>query len=239
MRWNEIVGNLEEKEVYHGTPYDFDDFDFTKIGTGEGAQVFGWGIYFTETRAVAQFYKDSVTQISVDRKFEDLILKYGSDIYYAFGLIKRGGSKDYVFDVISKDSPSPGNIKARLIITAAKALVKMRNKLIADGKGKIFTVEIPHNDADYLLWDEQMEDQSPKVLKAFDDLTKKFDGLVSSFNGGNFYQNLSIVLGGDKKASLELVSRGICGVKYLDAASKEHGGSYNYVIFDRKYIKII
>jgi len=39
--------------VYHSSPHDFDRFDLGKIGTGEGAQVYGHGIYAAENPAVS------------------------------------------------------------------------------------------------------------------------------------------------------------------------------------------
>ena len=32
--------------VWHGSPHKFDKFDSSKIGTGEGAQAYGHGLYF-------------------------------------------------------------------------------------------------------------------------------------------------------------------------------------------------
>ena len=43
--------------AYHGSPYDFDRFDASKIGTGEGAQVYGHGLYFAGKEAVADAYR--------------------------------------------------------------------------------------------------------------------------------------------------------------------------------------
>jgi len=39
--------------AYHSSPHDFDKFDLNKIGTGEGAQVYGHGLYFAENPAVS------------------------------------------------------------------------------------------------------------------------------------------------------------------------------------------
>jgi len=47
------------KIVYHGSPHKFDKFDMSKIGTGEGAQAYGHGLYMAETPDVAQTYKQS------------------------------------------------------------------------------------------------------------------------------------------------------------------------------------
>ena len=43
--------------AWHGSPYDFDEFDLGGIGGGLGAQAFGWGLYFAEKRNVAENYK--------------------------------------------------------------------------------------------------------------------------------------------------------------------------------------
>ena len=44
------------KRAYHGTPHKVDRFRTDKIGTGEGAQAYGWGLYFAE---IATLQKDT------------------------------------------------------------------------------------------------------------------------------------------------------------------------------------
>lgn len=46
--------------VYHGTPHEFDQFDVNKVGTGEGAQAYGHGLYFTEEKRIADWYKKTL-----------------------------------------------------------------------------------------------------------------------------------------------------------------------------------
>lgn len=43
--------------AWHGSPYDFDEFDLGKIGTGEGAQAHGWGLYFAKKKSVSKNYQ--------------------------------------------------------------------------------------------------------------------------------------------------------------------------------------
>ena len=43
--------------AWHGSPYDFEEFDLGGIGGGLGQQAFGWGLYFAEKRNVAENYK--------------------------------------------------------------------------------------------------------------------------------------------------------------------------------------
>lgn len=43
--------------LYHGSPHEFDEFDISKIGSGEGHQAYGHGLYFAEEEEVSQIYK--------------------------------------------------------------------------------------------------------------------------------------------------------------------------------------
>lgn len=47
--------------VWHGSPHQFDKFDSSKIGTGEGAQVYGHGIYVAESPDVARTYRETLS----------------------------------------------------------------------------------------------------------------------------------------------------------------------------------
>ncbi len=46
--------------AYHGSPHDFDAFDLSKIGAGEGAQAYGHGLYFADAEDVAKTYRDKL-----------------------------------------------------------------------------------------------------------------------------------------------------------------------------------
>jgi hypothetical protein len=48
--------------AYHGSPHSFDQFDTSKIGTGEGAQAYGHGLYFAGNEGVARSYRDALSQ---------------------------------------------------------------------------------------------------------------------------------------------------------------------------------
>ena len=51
---------LDFIRAYHGSPHKFDRFDMSKIGTGEGAQAYGHGLYFAENPKVAQEYRNLI-----------------------------------------------------------------------------------------------------------------------------------------------------------------------------------
>lgn len=48
-------------DAFHGSPYEFDKFSTQKIGTGEGAQAFGWGLYFTDLEGIARGYASAIS----------------------------------------------------------------------------------------------------------------------------------------------------------------------------------
>ena len=57
-------GEVDEPEgitAYHGSPHDFEQFDISKIGTGEGAQAYGHGLYFAQAEPTAREYRDTLT----------------------------------------------------------------------------------------------------------------------------------------------------------------------------------
>ena len=55
------IKSKSEVEAYHGSPYDFEKFTTEKIGTGEGAQAFGYGLYFTDLKGIAKGYADAIS----------------------------------------------------------------------------------------------------------------------------------------------------------------------------------
>lgn len=50
------VEKYEIGGIFQGTPYDFNAYFTEYIGTGEGNQVFGWGLYFTDVKDIARYY---------------------------------------------------------------------------------------------------------------------------------------------------------------------------------------
>ena len=48
----------EPLRAYHSSPFEFDEFQLEKIGTGEGNQAFGYGLYFGEAPETGKFYRD-------------------------------------------------------------------------------------------------------------------------------------------------------------------------------------
>ena len=68
-RFNLDSDDIRYIPAYHGTPHTFaaeegaplGKFSTDKIGSGEGAQAYGYGLYFAEKKSVAEWYRDKLT----------------------------------------------------------------------------------------------------------------------------------------------------------------------------------
>jgi hypothetical protein len=85
---------ISEMTAYHGSPHKFDKFDSTKIGTGEGAQAYGHGLYFAEDPKVAGSYartlsnRDMSGYANAHMNAQNIVEKVGGDAAYAAEAIR-------------------------------------------------------------------------------------------------------------------------------------------------------
>jgi hypothetical protein len=58
-------GGLRYLRAFHGTPHNgIEKFNTEKIGTGEGAQAYGWGLYFASKKEIAEWYRNSLSTVT-------------------------------------------------------------------------------------------------------------------------------------------------------------------------------
>ena len=84
---NRFLGNMPNMmgaTAYHGTPHTINGaFDISKVGTGEGAQAYGHGMYFAENPAVAKEYQ-KLDPAGGLTHFAILIIQLISDFIYFY-----------------------------------------------------------------------------------------------------------------------------------------------------------
>lgn len=51
-----------QQPAYHGSPYKFDKFSLEHLGKGEGAQAYGWGLYFAGKKGIAEHYRQALSK---------------------------------------------------------------------------------------------------------------------------------------------------------------------------------
>ncbi|WP_298595319.1 zeta toxin family protein, partial [uncultured Mitsuokella sp.] len=54
------VEGVRYSAAWHGSPHQFEEFSLDHIGTGEGAQAHGWGLYFAKEYSTAEGYRGSL-----------------------------------------------------------------------------------------------------------------------------------------------------------------------------------
>lgn len=167
-----------DQRAWHGTPYDFDAFNLSGIGSGEGNQVHGWGLYFAQNREVSEGYKDTfgskgsavelngdiwTVSESGDWETDGKTAKYGEAVGYALDALEEHGTKDAAINALQKELKE-GKFRGAYIAEAKKA-VDILQKGDGTGRkgGRLLEVEIP--DEDVLLDEQKSFDEQPKKVR--------------------------------------------------------------------------
>ena len=164
------------KTVWHGSPHTFDKFDLSKIGTGEGAQAYGHGLYLAESPDVAKGYQSS---LSADRGFsfegksgltraqvQDLVNeKFGTG--YLDNVLRPSGVADsFIDDMVTGLSRPEGSYPRQYKPGSERAKVydELRGKIIHTDPGSLYKVDLPDEQiAKMLDWDKPIN-QQPEVM---------------------------------------------------------------------------
>lgn len=91
--------------AYHGTPHSIDNFDINKVGSGESSQWFGWGLYFTDVKDIADWYAKSVGKSKSDESVNIISLyvkgvRVGRE--YTSKYMQKRLNQVYAGDIVSK-----------------------------------------------------------------------------------------------------------------------------------------
>ena len=55
------TNDIQYSIAYHGTPHKFNEFDMNRVGSGQGLQMYGWGMYFAQEEDIAQAYRQNLS----------------------------------------------------------------------------------------------------------------------------------------------------------------------------------
>ncbi len=158
--------------AYHGSPHSFDRFDMSKIGTGEGAQAYGHGLYFAENEGVAKSYRDALsldagfsykgkTGMTRDEVSKAIDADYGRK--YLDNVVTPAGVADQFMDeLIYGASTRPMKPERAALRDELSGLISKSDP------GSMYQVRIDADPADFLDWDAPLSGQSQKVRAALD-----------------------------------------------------------------------
>ena len=245
-------GTQSPLTVWHGSPHKFDKFDASKIGTGEGAQAYGHGLYLAESPDVARTYTTSTNHVAkqdwvqldgvpyraTQTRAEDTAHNVAADALSRFDYDKKaamGWLENYGRD-----------LEAKKIIKSTKKFGPTN-----DPATSMYKVDLPDDQiAKMLDWDKPLSKQPKNVRDAYKKYlqspqasehakawTRYSEGmrldqaepLLKNPGGENLYKN---AFPSREAANQWASENGIPGIRYLDGGSRGAGqGSSNFVVF--------
>jgi hypothetical protein len=158
-------------KAYHGSPHSFDRFDISKIGTGEGAQAYGHGLYFADNEKVAKAYRDQLASGTMRTPSGALFDPTNELSHMNVRVAARKGGVDAAIAraneiLASKDMPEATLAMAR------KDLDLLSNLKARGGAepnpGHMYEVRINAEPEHFLDWDRPLSEQSPTVREAIE-----------------------------------------------------------------------
>lgn len=260
------AGLTPELMAFHGTPARFAPeegapmgrFRAEKIGSGEGAQAFGYGLYFAESPGVAKGYQTALSGYSADGK------RLPSDI----GMVVSAYKGDVTAAIADRQSQldkwlaRKDQLGERVGANVVKGLQDEIKKLSAlQGKrleptGSLYTVDIPDEMIGKMLdWDKPLSEQPQLGQKLYNAMTDAgFEKQIVNYwlnnkTGAELHWELAgrlavrqpSPLSAEAQTSEFLRKAGIPGIRYLDRGSRgaaAETGTRNIVVFPGEEDKV-
>lgn len=255
-------GTVSPLDVYHGSPYRLQqtaanplgEFDASKIGTGAGAQRYGFGIYTSESPQFADMFavrkglpdlegiaRQNGLELSQEARVE-LIRQATRD---SKGKPVRGMKDDkYIDPVAAVRKLQNASIEARQM--PADKLQTTIREFQEQNKAYLYKADLPDEKIARMLdWEKPLSQQHPDVKAALKGIESKFSE-IPDFNlrkwmdtdplASTFHNVLQRDLGADPAFIANVFrERGIPGITYKDLDTR------NFVTFpgEEKSIKIL
>lgn len=202
-------------KAYHGSPHSFERFDNSKIGTGEGAQSYGHGLYFAENEAVAADYKRRLTQNSGSTSIEtpyrageiDNSPRSHERFFAARFRENRGDLNNTISQLEGDLTNHPTDKTVQMALDFAKH-PDAKFSISEFNPGHMYEVGINAEPEKFLDWDNPLSQQSPHVTSALKSVLKDTNRMPEEW------------IKSSPGAEDRLREAGIPGIKYFDQGSR-------------------
>lgn len=195
--------------VFHGSPAKFNKFDRTKIGSGEGAQAYGYGHYVAESPDVAKSYAADVSGNKATRTFAPRSNAVQNSIDYFQAMLKNEVPRDLKSGVAVSDD-----------------YIKSQIAQLNDQLPSVYTIDLPDDQIARMLdFDKPLMEQSKEIQS----LAKQYGLTDADHMGGD----LIAAMDAKRAAGAEVMRQaGVPGIRYLDQGSRgQEQGTSNFVVF--------
>lgn len=233
--------------VYHGSPAKFNKFDRTKIGSGEGAQAYGYGHYVAESPGVAKDYQrrlakeSQASDLNTKMKLVDVggkpLTSFNVDINSDLIDAAKVGKTEFVnlaeskkarWEDLSQDQSYPFQDYAKQKVGAYTSLLDAAKKSDVDytGTGMFYEIDLPDEQiAKMLDFDKPLAQQSKEIQA----LAKQYGLTDADHMGGDLIAAMDVKRATGAEAMRQA---GVPGIRYLDQGSRGVGeGTSNFVVF--------
>lgn len=250
---NALNPMLAAKIVYHGSPHKFDKFDASKIGTGEGAQAYGHGVYLADAPEVAKGYAKPLHEYTAATQYwthnaDQSKLSKPALEWLEYISTQKGELPSKLLSRYVKKGEIPQNVGEELSSVQWGKPIDEKFVYKADLPDewipKMLDYDLPVNKQLPVVqeWARKMlkgkgylrpNDNGPRQLKrSWDAFMLEHGGMIKPKGGEGIYEQMAKDFGSPDAASGYLRDAGIPGIRYLDGGSRAKGqGSYNYVVF--------
>jgi hypothetical protein len=195
-----------EFPAHHGTPNEFDgEFSLDKIGTGEGTQFEGWGLYFSESKDVAEWYKKELGETT----YNGLEYDPWNASHKAALEIDRLGSREAAIDKAKEMNAKDASPDMKAFRNEVIKHIENNTEAITSTKGNVYTVDIIPEKDHFMRWNSELGNQSKYVQDKIKEIFSAFgeelqlvlpqvignDDVITSknwkeFTGAEFYRSL-------------------------------------------------
>lgn len=243
-RLMEQVPGLMGATAYHGSPYKFEKFDVTKAKTGSGNQLYGQGMYFSDSPEVASQYMGNLGEFNVvvDGLIDNspiaksIARNLGDPKLYIKSLEKQISKQKEIVKKASKEETLPGLSDYDLAKIDLDSTLKMLEEtkgyigkdIRSEPVGNLYKVDIPDEFIPKMLdYDKPLNEQPQFIQNIALSNRKAVEKAFKFYNSNSLNKKLNNVyemtgadlinaLGGRGKAEKILKESGVYGIKYSE-----------------------
>ena len=180
-------------KTYHGSQASFDKFDHSFMGSGEGAQAYGWGTYVSEVEGIAKAYaKQNAAKHGMPREYKIAQTRL-NHAKFEYDKVQRAydNSKAYI-DSLKEDlqnyKESLARRKEKVSYFAQNDMPETVDKLFKQIKRTEETIRVTENDINQRTGElERWKPKLEEVKKKYEEEQKKFDAIPKPQIERNLY----------------------------------------------------
>lgn len=261
--------NMQDELIaYHGTTSLFNKFDMSFVGSGEGSQVYGWGVYLTDVKDTGRWYAATISIKNAKNDSSNTYRSMYNKISGAKHNVRNISEKNYEdskqriinnlqigLEKAKGERPKSEFVKAIEFVNSCidfnmfnTKFTKLAHMAATPYKRYVYNVDIPDNG--YIDWNNNNKqfiiDIFNKISQKFNtshvdiNKVKNFGDMFEKLRGWTHKPSINGEIIPQKELSLFLYSLGYNGI--MVPTGNKRGGDgrgSNYVVFNDKDVKII